>query len=729
MMDRTIAYVRHGRREPLTYEVTGTAGGLILVFDAAGEIGSEMAGMRLQSLPHRLRRPELVVLRGLSEFQRSMLADENLSELFPPSCLLFELEAGPVIKFNPLGTTVPLEPVDAAELQRAVCNAEIRAILAWSDGIWASPDYHFVLPSTEHSGAFLRVGDAMGSWMDTARIADWLLPLLTHQTAILTDTPTLLPLMLELENRALKAFSGARILKRSLPSYHPPREELDEYVSEALLWASEGGDVGSVLCIVSVNASGGYLSRIEKSLQRLADDIRVTVSILVDTNSESDSRALAVLPVRRFPPPPDCELCTLESVPVEIDGQRFTTRVLTGAETLRLAPYKQIVERNKLISELDSANALRVHATRPDHHGHLGIYIEIAAALKNQAFRLAANEALTRAAAQGEIDLFIIPHHGRADVVLTWLKEEGITSQISIVPLAGTISGDGYRDIAKARRILLVDDCIITGQTMRSLLQLIQTVKGEVHHEDYVVLGLALIGRSADMGTWEGIRDCFFIGGRHRLETAMNIFLPDWGRNCPWCIELAAFDDLLLYLDGEDRTYAEHRKARLSEPEGLQSHLFLGADLPPLGSEFSEGTRTTPHSYWGNVRDIGAFVGASAEFQRLRNEWSARPPSLVSRYVFPTRQILQRYRDPVIAAAMLRSAQPRELWSVESLPQIEKALYDSRHFRQHPVFIAELLWAAQRQKLPVEVVRRVVADRLNLLDPTVLKVLLRLLDS
>jgi hypothetical protein len=554
------------------------------------------------------------------------------------------------------------------------------------------------------------------------------MPFMTSRTAILTDTPTLLPLMQELENRALRKFSQTQVLKRSLPSYHPPREELDEYVSEALSWATGGGSDGSVLIIVSVNASGGYLSRIERSVGRLADEQSIIVSIIVNTNSVSDSRALASLPVDRFPPPPGCDLCRSGSIPVEIDGQRFTTRILTGSVILRLARHKDIVEQNAMIAELDAAKALRVHATRPDHHGHLGIYIDIVAALRNRAFEDAAKGALERVHQLCDFDLLIIPWHGGAEAIASWLREQGITSQIDIVPPSGSISSDIRGNIARARHILIVDDCIISGQTIRSLLQLIQSLKGEVHHEDYEILGLALVGRPADKGTWQGIRDCFFINGQHRLETAWNVLLPEWGRNCPWCLELGALNDLLQYLEGSDRTYAEQRQARLTDPAGLQSHLFIGADLTPLSHQFSEGTGATPHSYWGRVRDIGAFVGASAEFQRLRNEWASRPPSLVNRYVFPTRQILQRYRDPVIAAAMLRSANPRELWSVETLPDIEKALYDSRHFRQHPVFIAELLWAAQREKLPVETVHRILIDRLDLLEPSVRLMLERLLN-
>jgi hypothetical protein len=728
MAQRAVTYVRHWRREPKTYEVRGEAENALLVFDAAGEVGSEMVGMRLQNLPHRFRRPQGVVLRGLSEFQRTMLNDENLHEFFPPQCPIFELRAGTTIELVALGMTPTLEDAAATQLLKEVCNAEIQALISWSDGIWASPDYHFVLPSNEHSGAFLRVGDAMGSWLNASRIADWLMPFMTPRTAILTDTPTLLPLMQELENRALRVSPEAQVLKRSLPSYHPPREELDESVSEALLWAADGGSKGSLLCIVSVNASGGYLSRIERAIRRLVDGQPVNISILVNTNDTDDPRSLAWLPVQRFPPPPDCVLCHSGSIPVEIDQQRFTTRILTGSTTLKLAKYKDIVERNGIIAELDNADALRVHVNRANHHGHLGIYIDIAAALGNNVFRQAARTALDKAHALGEFDLIVVPRHERADVIIQWMREETITSQILVVPAAGSISSESRSEIAKARHILLVDDSIVTGQTIRSLLQLIQRVKGEVHDEDYDVLGLALVGRTADMGTWEGIRDCFFIRGRHRLETAMNLFLPEWGRNCPWCIELAALDDLLTHVQGLDREYAEHRRTRLQDSQGLRSHLFLGADLPPLSPDFSEGTCTTPHSYWGKVRDIGAFVGASAEFQRLRNEWAARPPSLVSRYVFPTRQILQRYRDPVIAAAMLRSASPRELWSVETLSHIEKALYDSRHFRQHPVLIAELLWAAQRQKLPIETVQRVIANRLYLLEPSVSLMLKRLLE-
>jgi hypothetical protein len=52
------------------------------------------------------------------------------------------------------------------------------------------------------------------------------------------------------------------------------------------------------------------------------------------------------------------------------------------------------------------------------------------------------------------------------------------------------------------------------------------------------------------------------------------------------------------------------------------------------------------------------------------------------------------------------------LWSAESLPELVSALKEVAHRRQHPVFYAEVLWAATRDKLPRQAATSII-DRVS----------------
>jgi hypothetical protein len=719
------AYVRHSARQPLTYSASADSELNLLVFDAVGETGADLLDTRLQRLPPLLRQPDVVVFRGLADLHRETIADASLQEYFPPHCRIYDIVSVADEIVNSVGGSSELATPERRGLLMRIRDLELSAILHWSEGIWNPAEFHFVLPSGEHADKFIRIGDALGDWLNVSRIADWLEPAVTPHVAVVADTGTLLPLMQELRNRVLHRHPGGAVLMRTFPSYHPTREELDEQISEALVWAGEGGDSGKIIFLLSVNASGGLRRRIETSLDRLSVGQTSEIIILAEANDPPDPRSLSCFPSRRFASTEDCELCANNSPAVEIDQQRFTTRIFTGTKTLSLPKGKEIRERTRMVVELNSVQALWVHSNRPNHHKHLGIYIDPQAALRNEAFRAAADAAFDRTLSLGRFDLVLVPRHENSAALEQWVRQKGF-DRIRLVSRSRPDDSEVELLIQQAKLILIVDDAILSGHTMRSVLQYVQQLKGARQDEDYEVLGLALIGRTPDSDSWRGVQECFFIKGRFRLETAFQTLIPEWGSNCPWCLELRALEDLAQHLtDGRD--YLEMRLDRLRDPNGLQENLFIGAELAPPDPR-DESRHTTPHSFWGNLTDVGAFVAASSEFQKVRDAWHQKADALVYRYVLPTAQILRRYRDPVLAAAMLRAANARELWSAEKSAQIMGALRDSIHFRHHSVLAAELLWAGQRQKLPPEIVTHALNDREATLPPDVLKIIRALLE-
>lgn len=664
----------------------------------------------------------MVVLRSLSTFQAGALPEDYVRDLFPMDCAIYHCRVGAECRvLGVLGTPDPLPGVMGIILG-IVADLELRAILSWSEGVWSSSSYHFVLPSGEHAGTFVRVGDACSDWLNVSRIADWLESRIGRCTALIADTPTLLPLLQELENRALHRWNDSRTMKRTLSSYYPSRDELQNVVSDSILWVNEGGG-GIILVFVSVNASGGVLGRIESAFSREIADEDLRYIILCETNANSRRGSLCTIPVIRYGSKTECSLCHANSTPVEIDQQRFTTRVLTGLKTHILPKARDIMNLSRLIPGLDAADALRVHVTRPDHHSHLGIYIDPKRALMSTAFAQEAVDSLTEVTGGVLPDIAIIPAHKQESVIESWLVERGINNIVR-VPLSGEMPSDVSRAIAKGSRILIADNAIITGHTVRGLYQAIQTAKGTCSPHEYDVLGFAIVSYISDIGTWEGIRQTFFTG-THRLATAFEVYVPEWGFHCPWCVELRALEGLASAAPPDAAEYITRRRERLGDVSGLTKQLFLGSEL----FDDREASRTTPKSFWGDVTDIGAFVGATTAFHQIRCTWSQNLQSLITRAVFPTASILRRYRDPVLAASMLRAARPGELWASENQHAVERALHDAQHARQHPVMIAEILWAAYLQKLPPQTVIRALSERLPYLPAPLKSLFGALLDS
>jgi hypothetical protein len=719
------SYIRFRSSGPLVYSETSPNGDEdLLIFDAVGEIGaSELLSIRLRQIPEPLRTPGIIVFRGLSAYHRSNISDDFVREMFPNGSAIYDCVPDSESRLAPLLDTATPDSVAARVILDTVADLELRAILNWSEGVWVSPWYHFVLPSTEHADKFVRVGDACSDWLNVSRIADWLVHRLRPCSALVADTPTLLPLLQELEIRAIKRWPDAAVLKRALINYHPSREDLHEIVSECLLWVSSDNGEGTILVLVSVNASGGVLSRIQRAFTRdISDDDDIQYIVLCDTNTTSESYSLSTMPVSRHPKG-DCGLCHSGSIPVDIDQQRFTTRILSGVEQHQLPKARKIVELSRMIPALDAANALRVHVTRPDHHSHLGIVIDVRSALLSAPFAQHAMEMFSTLVGSSLPDLAIIPAHKQKIAIEPWLAARGI-SRIIPVPLTGELPSDVVNELASASRILIADNSIITGNTMRALYQAVQTAKGTVTDDQYDVLGFAFVAYISDAGTWKGIRDCFYTG-TYQLITAFEMFVPEWDFHCPWCVELRALEEIASTIPTRGADYVALRRERLSDPSGLTTQLYIGSEL----FEERQASRTTPKSFWGDVRDIGAFIGATTAFHEVRCAWSKKPQSLIMRSVFPTASILWRYRDPVLASSMLRTARPRELWAAETLQEVERALRDSQHSRQHPVLTAETLWAAYLQKLPPQLVIQALQERIPMLPESLKTLFSVLLDT
>lgn len=670
----------------------------VVVYDV-GDAPSLSLELKLRQLPHRFRFPTTLVLRGVSSFNQSELQLGGfLRDMLADAAELYELQVSNKPRLLPCMETPGLDDNSADGLLRAIRHNEILAMLHWTESIWRPTDFHFILPSGEHSDTFVRLADVFSESVNVSRIADWCLTNLSPRTAILADTPTLLPLVQELELRAWQFFGSADFLKASLREYHPPIDEVRQQVLQCVSWLQEEPSQGTILVLVSVSASGSYIQRLSRIIESVDLAFPVEVLTICSAGATPTSSSLVTIENQRHNSE-SCGLCERASRAIEIDQKRFITRVVSDAKLIKLPSAAQIESYSPPIEEFDTGGALKVHVDRPGHHDHLSVYIDTAKALQGPLFRKATTTALLDLYSDGMPDLAVLPLHEHSDLLGRWLLEHGIPSAPPLPPKGDPPSELDER-ISVAKKILVCDDAVMTTKTMRALLQHVQRVKGSVKQKDYDLRVLALIARTEDASSWAGLKDRFFVNHTSRMRAAWTAHLPAPGRGCPWCYEVTALMDLAPRLEGRAREGIEQRIERLRSGGGLRDHLYLGSEAGAIEANFDDGKAVTPQSYYGNLSGVGGYIAAALMIQQMRNDWKKDTDSIHMRFVIPTATYLRRFTDPVFAAGLFRAAKPRELWSAETTGEVIAALNEVAHLRQHPVFYAEAIWASARGKLP-----------------------------
>ena len=135
---------------------------------------------------------------------------------------------------------------------------ELNYLLTTGFGIWHPRGYHYVLPSGEHSGIFVRLADAFKRPRDAASVATWLNQELTFGLALVSDSPTLLPLVsaIELTMQIHELGSPQSVM---LSDYSTNHFEVERAVADI-------AGAGRVLGLVSVSSTGTTARRIGAAL-------------------------------------------------------------------------------------------------------------------------------------------------------------------------------------------------------------------------------------------------------------------------------------------------------------------------------------------------------------------------------------------------------------------------------------------------------------------------------
>jgi hypothetical protein len=693
-----ITYIRTGvLGRPLVYHHSSVNElGAILVLDLHGERrAAPLRDRLLDAIP--LSTPRLVICRGASQVLSTLMRSEegqaDLREAFP-SASVWELIFDPSPRLEYLcGSKFDF---DDASLLRQVREVETLAFLIWADGIWGDLGYHFIVPSGQHADKFVRMGDVFSDPIAISRSADWIASTIPESACLICDTVLLLPLLQELRVRHVHRFQRD-LPVHVLPLYAGTTVEFRASVTELVPLLRETR--AEIHVVVSVSATGGYVLAIRHEFESYPGLTAPIIHTLCHTGVD-DEDAWCHVKTQQFPDEERCEMCQIRSPVIEIDQRRFTTRFGTKILPPPTAPEMQV--HAPIIVDAVEQNAFSLHVDRLDRHGHLSVFIHTPQLLKSKIFCAAARVELARCLLGFTPDLVLIPQHDNSEIVAEWVRGEGL-HEIAVFPLTDDLPQDIKDRIAKAKRILLCDDCVISSRTMRAAVEVLQRTKEQVRDDDYQFRGFVLVGRPALPETWQGLRARFYVNKTYHLYSGWLIHLPDRGyggrHHCPWCAERETLGEVLLRAKGPARAYLEERCARLSDPNGLQSRIYLLSELADTLPGWEAAIHTTPTSYLGSTTDVGAFVSCAGLIQSIRNKWNTNIERLSSGYALSLDEMLQRFTDPVIASAILRSIAPQEVRHAEVARKVRESLREIDHALQHPVFVSELLLAALQEKL------------------------------
>jgi hypothetical protein len=699
-MTRAITYVRFNEWRAKTFDCSLPDGNdRVVVVDVVGERRTPSFRDRLQFLP--AVGADVLLLRGMSQKFIDDIRNGDLSAEIDD--LGKNHRAIGMILTNPQPALYPVigeEELfrESSALLRAARHAEVRAMLSWSDGVWMPAGFHFILPSGEHSKSFVRVADALTDLANVERLVDWFAHLVRRRTFVFADTATILPLLQGLEIRAMQAFPDCEVVKRILPLYDLPPERVAVRFAELDAWNRRGdAEASSIVAIISVHSSGGYLQRFREALAECESRPCVHFVIICNTGDTLDEDALCQIETGRH----NVAECDPNSKAIEVDQKRFTTRVLVDVEVSPLPKNVDVAERRTLLEDIDRHAALRVHVERAERGDHVAAYLSTPRLLKSRVFSSKANYELFRTIAGWQPDLALVPQHTASRSVVDWLQSHGIQNAIEI-PIRGECSQDILDKIGSAKNILLSDDCVITSHTMRSMLEAVQRHKAAVADHSYAVRGFVLVDRTAHEKTWLGLSNRFNVDFVKGLTSGWQLPLPDYGAadrgSCPWCIERSFLSEARLRSHGSARDYIEQRIARLDAVEGLESNIFMLSEV--CSNTDITARRTSPKSYMGDISDVGAYVFAATMVQTVRRQWEKTLDQFHKRHVIGFSGPLRYYTDPVIAAALLRAIAASESWSAETGAELTSALHDINHANQHAVLAAEIIFAGTRGKLP-----------------------------
>jgi hypothetical protein len=683
------------RRDPVLYE-DELPGLNVAVFDPRLERSYDSLINRLRAQDLSRSALDLLVLRASSpehvtEIEHGEGVDRFLADV-PTQILGGSWDtASPAPKLRPVSWSAAGGPALDALVFR---GPELAAMLERSSAVSRHPGCHYDLPSSAvHAAEFIRLADALQDATDLVRVSDWILPLLGPHTGLVADTGTLLGLLAVVRDEARRRH-GWDIPIASLDQYPRGPAAVEELINNFTItrWTD-------LVLVISVNSTGAiarYAVSHEPRVQLVA--LRETA---IDDEQRADHAGAHTEAVTFVENPVDrwtlneertCDECpNLHLLHIHPETYEITADLRWVEQGF---DHPAIEHERAFWAIADRTDAVDLHVNHALSAGteevrHLSISLDIAALLVDDEFAGRARSVLE---AYPRPDLILIPDHATTEA-LGELAGTVWDSPVHAIPV-GALTGEARDAVAAAASVLVMDDVVISTQTLFGLRSHVYDVANEIGR-DIALWGFVAVARPPTLKRWQLLRSRYMVptneGMRHSLECVQELELPPPGiDHCPWCRERALLQRLLPRLDGSALRRARDRVRELQ-----------AAPLrPPLTTGGPTDTSATVGATIGDLRPRAAFAAMAAHGQHLKNQLD-RQRAFAEIHYFKLELLLSVIFDAAMFGGLIRTMDARHLRDPTREIDLAAAM---EHKDWPPGMLTELAIAASDGKLPVDAV-------------------------
>jgi hypothetical protein len=657
---------------------------------------------------------------------------------------------------------------DAELLQRAL-QVEFRSLLTWGHAIWRPTSYHYQLPSGEHAGAFIRVGDAFRTPRDVRVLSTWLAPRLRDGLGMVADSATLVPLITDLQAlMSLRGWTSGRV--ELLDEYPRTKMNLTRVIQP--LSSSPGG----VLGLVSVSASGRYRDLMYDALDASARRSERNWSVVVLADKQPSSASTRYQPIlgpdeavrsTTWIEIPDHDLNPLDEATcrwcrtneraqlVRIDPRTFEALALPGFALMTpdvtharasLGIWQTSFEADAVAIQVPPDRMSPSYVSRPKS-AIMSVLVDVNKLLQLSTTTLvdAVSERVETlrqeertspsmavrfdwgddTAAGQPYDGVLVSKYDMErpgfdrlfDHVMHLINMDGITAT-QVVPPDDQSPARAPEVVSDWRRALVFSLGSVTGWNLRQIQLATEDRWAGLHGRE--ISALVIHGRPESFRDWESIGRAF----RDRLRAVWLTYIPSRSPMAEESVHLGAVNAQSLSLSKPAREFLLARRAYCGPRAELtwdewQAEFDRGDGAPDPHSVFwgmpPRGTGAThvrtQSNYGYEVDAVTAYAAIGAAMHSARQRAAADDPRW---RVFEMPAISRAYYDGILLAAILRWCEPQETWwganEREAANVMRELIARTGNDEDRKVLFPELLLAAAQGKIPHDAVRVLMSE-------------------
>lgn len=669
----------------------------------------------------------------LLELQKSEILPAQRRSIQPVGVLLFCYTKIPRIIWN---KNFPQPPETDGILHRAI-RAEVRSMMEWGHAIWRPRDYHYELPSGEHTDTFIRVADSFRSLRDIEVLATWFIDKLQDNLALVMDSASLLPLAGEI--RRIMATRGWNMSGvETLDDY--PRTKLD--IQQALQSVPAHD---KILAIMSVSASGRYFGILLDSMQ--VSDNEPELVVIIDKlgspmNSGVTSSLSENVKLSRFiglasdgeasPVNNTCKQCSSNDTSqiVRIDPQSFEAVALPGAN-LVMPSVENALELRDFFDQCERTSSLKLISASNQYSrakgSPMGVRVDLSNLVKDKDFRtlvLTKLRAMIKESTTfGNFDHIVCAHNDydmadfRTLLVDVMQVLEIDSESITVVEFNEHGQSKHSGDIKNSSSPLVFSLGSVSGWQLRQMLLEIQDAWSD--NESFgTVSGLVVHARSTSKRAWENLNNSF----ERRLRSIWTMYLSDMSPLADEA-ELLKCSDSISELKQLELQSVE---PQINEILRAHAHEFIRTRgivcSPDSGDRHATLWGGKVESHVRNQSIYGRKLGTTSTLVAVGSAIHARRQDTLNtdpRWpMFDFVSIARSYYDGMLIACMLRWCNPSEIWwgatPNEQTSAVTALLARTRGPEDQRILFPEILLASTQGKLPkvaaIEAASQIVSE-------------------